>query len=471
MEETTEIRAEENVLGTGRIPRLMREFAIPSIISMMIGALYNIVDQLFIGNAVGTLGNAATNIAFPLTTSCVAVALLFGVGGASCFNLDMGRGNEKRALHYIGNAALMLILCGVLICVFVEIFLTPLLRGIGASDDVLPYAQTYVRITALGFPFFILTTGGGHLIRADGSPKMTMACSLVGAIINVILDALFVMVFRWGMAGAASATIIGQIISGIMVLWYLAHFKTAPLTREHFRLKKEFVGGAASIGMATCFNQLAMMVVQIVVNNSLTFYGAQSVYGDAIPQACAGIVIKVSQIFFSIVIGLAQGAQPIESYNYGAGQFARVRETYRFAVTAGVLISSISFVVFQVFPRQILMLFGDNTELYFEFGVRFFRVFLFMIWINALQPITANLFSAIGKPKKGIFLSLTRQIIFFLPLILILPRFMGVMGILYAAPIADGAAGVVAIIMAKRELSLMKRQEAEMKGVEKPAEK
>ena len=464
MGETAEAKKEQTDLGTGRIPRLMREFAIPSIIAMVIGAVYNIVDQLFIGNAVGTLGNAATNVAFPLTTSCVALSLLFGIGGAACFNLDMGRGEKERALHYIGVSALMLIISGIAIAVVTEIFLTPLLIAFGSPDDVLPYAQEYVRITAIGFPFLVLVTGGGHLIRADGSPKMTMACSLVGAIINVILDALFVMVFGWGMAGAATATIIGQIISGIMVLWYLAHFKTAKLEREHFRLRGKYVRSVAAVGMASCFNQLAMMVVQIVVNNSLTIYGAQSVYGEAIPLATSGIIMKINQIFMSVIIGLAQGAQPIESFNYGAKQYQRVRETFRFAFIVGEVISVCAFLVFMIFPRQILLLFGDNTELYFEFGVMFFRYFLLMTWIIALQPLAANFFSAIGKPKKGAFLSLTRQIIFFLPLVIILPRFFGIMGILYTAPIADGLSCVVAALMLNQEMRLMRKEEARLQG-------
>ena len=453
---------EKNPLGSAPIPRLMINFAIPSIIAMLIGALYNIVDQLFIGQAVGTLGNAATNVAFPLTTSSTALALLFGVGGASCFNLDMGRGNQEKAIRYIGNAAAMLVITGVILCVFTEIFLTPLLKGFGSPDDVLPYAQSYVRITAIGFPFLILTTGGGHLIRADGSPRMTMACSLTGAIINIFLDAWFVMVLGLGMAGAAFATIIGQIVSGIMVIVYLAHYKTVSLKWQHLKLNGAFLKGIITVGMSSCFNQIAMMIVQIVMNNSLTYYGGLSEYGEAIPLACVGIAVKVSQIFFASVIGLAQGAQPIESFNYGAKQFWRVRGAYKFAVTLGVAISVGSFLVFQIFPRQILLLFGNNTEQYFEFGVKFFRIFFFMIWLNALQPITANLFSAIGKAQKGVFLSLTRQIIFLLPLIVILPRFFGIMGLLYASPIADSAAGVTAITMARREFRLMKREEEEI---------
>ena len=453
---------EKNPLGSAPIPRLMINFAIPSIIAMLIGALYNIVDQLFIGQSVGTLGNAATNVAFPLTTISVALALLFGVGGAACFNLDMGRGKPDQAIRYIGNSVSMLILSGIVLLLVTEIFLTPLLRFFGSPDEVLPYAQTYVKIIAIGFPFLILTTGGGHIIRADGSPNMAMLCSLVGAIINVFLDAWFVMGLGLGMAGAAYATIIGQIVSGIMVICYVRKFKTVPLKAVHLIPRISLITKMAATGMANCFTQLSMLVVQIVINNSLTYYGAQSVYGESIPLACVGIVIKVSQIFFSVVIGLSQGSVPIESFNYGAKQYDRVREAYLFAAKLGIAICVVSFVIFQTLPRQILMLFGDNTELYFEFGIKFFRIFLFMTWINALQPITTNLFSAIGKPKKGVFLALTRQIIFLMPLILILPLFMGIYGLMYASPIADAGAAVAAILMARKEFKLMRQEEAGM---------
>lgn len=452
-------QTQNNPLGTDAVSGLMVKFAIPSIVAMLVGALYNIVDQLFIGQAVGTLGNAATNIAFPLTTSCLALALLFGIGGASCFNLTMGEGNREKAAYYIGNAVSMLFLCGLALCLITQLFLTSLLKFFGAPQDVLPYAQEYVRITALGFPFLLLTTGGGHLIRADGNPRMTMICNLTGAIINTVLDALFVMVFQMGMAGAALATVIGQVISAVIVICYLYHFKTVPLEKKHLIVNMEYTGKIASIGAASFFNQLAMMVVQIVLNNSLKHYGALSIYGEAIPIACAGIVMKVNQVFFSIVIGIGQGSQPIESFNYGARQYDRVRKAYWLAAVAGGSISAISFILFQLFPRQIIGLFGEGSTEYYQFGISYFRVFLFFTWVNFMQPITSTFFTSIGKPVKGIFLSLTRQILFLLPLVILLPLFMGIDGILYAGPIADGLAAVVTIVMALVEFGQMKKLE------------
>lgn len=455
----TELLDEENnrknPLGDEPVSSLMVRFAVPSIVAMLVSALYNIVDQLFIGQAVGTFGNAATNVAFPLTTSCVALALMFGIGGASCFNLNMGRGKWEKAIYFVGNALVCLAGSGLILCILTQLFMVSLLQLFGAPANVLPYAETYVRITAVGFPFLILTTGGCHLIRADGSPRMAMICNLTGAVVNTILDAVFVMVLHWGMAGAAIATVIGQVVSAIIVVRYLLHFKTIPLLPEHLKLQAAYVKQTAQIGLASFFNQIAMMIVQVVLNNSLTHYGAQSIYGEAIPLACAGIVIKVNQVFFSVVIGLAQGSQPVESFNYGAEKYDRVRKAYRLAATAGVVISIISFALFQIFPRQILSLFGTGEPEYFEFGVRFFRIYLFFIWLDALQPITSTFFTSIGKPAKGIFLSLTRQIIFFVPLLLILPLFMGVDGCIYVGPIADFMAAMVTILMAFLEFRKM----------------
>ena len=456
--EHTEARG-GNPLGSAPVAGLMVKFAVPSIVAMLVGALYNIVDQLFIGQAVGTLGNAATNVAFPLSTSCLALALLFGLGGASCFNLAMGRGEREKAPAYIGNSVMMLVLCGAALCLITQGFLTPLLRFFGSPEEVLPYAQTYVRITSLGFPFLLLTTGGGHLIRADGNPRMTMVCNLSGAVINTVLDAVFVLGFGWGMAGAAWATIIGQIFSGLLVVNYLRHFRTVTLRKAYFRPHLAVLRQITAIGAASFFNQLAMMVVQIVLNNSLTYYGGQSPYGQAIPLACAGIVTKVNQVFFSIVIGIGQGTQPIESFNYGARQYNRVREAYNMALLFGGGISIVSFLLFQIFPRQLIGLFGSGSESYYQFGISYFRVYLGCTCVNFLQPITSTFFTSIGKPVKGIFLSLTRQIIFLLPLIIILPRLMGIDGILYAGPAADGLAAVVTAVMAVVEFRAMRRLE------------
>lgn len=446
----------DNPLATGNINQLMIKFAVPSIIAMMVSAVYNIADQLFIGNAVGTLGNAATNIAFPLSMMCTAIALMFGIGGASSFNLHMGAGESQKAPYFLGNSITMLLGLGAILFIGTELFLDPMLNCFGSPDNVLPLAKQYVSITAIGFPFLIITIGGGHLIRADGSPKMTMICNLSGAIINIVLDALFVLVLRWGMVGAALATIIGQIFSAFLALNYLRHYRTVTIEKKHLRPQTVYLKRIMALGMASCFNQIAMMTVQICMNNLLKHYGSLSQYGEAIPIACAGIVMKVGQLYFSIVIGLSQGSQPIESFNYGARQYKRVKAAYRYAVIAGGTVSVIAFVIFQLFPHQLLALFGNGSKEYFEFGSFYFRIFMLMAWANFMQPISSTFFTSIGKANKGTFLSLTRQIIFLLPLMFFLPTIFGIKGILYAAPIADGMAFVTATVMVWSEMRAMK---------------
>lgn len=441
-----------NPLGVQPVNRLLSQFAIPSIISMLVGSLYNIVDQFFIGQRVGELGNAATNIAFPLSTSCLALALLIGIGGSSAFNLAMGSGHEKRAVNIMGNAVVLLAGSGLVLSIITLLFLKPLLLFFGSPKSVLPYAMEYTKITAFGFPFLLLSTGGGHLIRADGRPRITMLCNLVGAVLNTILDALFVFGLNLGMSGAALATIIGQIVSGALAIGYLMHGKTVTIRRENLRIKWENVTRIASLGMAPCSNQVAMMVVQIIMNQSLKHYGSHSIYGENIPIACAGIITKVNMIFMSFVIGLSQGLQPIASFNYGAGKKGRVKEAYIKAISIGAVLAVIAFLMFQFFPRQIISIFGDGSELYYQFAIRYFHLFLFFTFVNFMQPITSNFFTAIGKPKVGSFLALTRQILFLLPLILLFPLFLGIDGIMYAGPVADCLAAVVCFIMVYREL-------------------
>ncbi len=449
----------ENKLGVLPIPQLIRQFAGPSIVAMLVGALYNIVDQFFIGRSIGELGNAATNVAFPLTTSCTAIALLIGIGGAASFNLSMGRKEHEKAVHYMGNAAVLLFGLGLILCVGTQIFLTPMLRFFGSPDSVLSYAIVYTRITSIGFPFLIFSNGGAHLVRADGTPQYAMICNLAGAGINTVLDPLFIFGFQMGMAGAAFATIIGQIAAAGMVFRYLCHCKTVTLHRAHLIVHIENALQIMSLGLSSFFNQIAMMVVQIVLNNSLTYYGSRSIYGESVPLACAGIISKVAMLYFSVVIGLAQGLQPIASFNYGAKQYDRVKYAYGLTVRYAVSVSACAFVLFQLFPRQIISVFGDGSEEYFLFAVRYFRIFLFATFLNGVQPVTATFFTAIGKPIKGVFLSLTRQILFLLPLIVIFPLFLGIDGIMYAGPIADLVAGAVAIGMMVLEMRQITRLE------------
>lgn len=449
------MKPSENPLGSEPVSSLLRRFAIPSVIAMLVSALYNMVDQLFIGHSIGVLGNAATNVAFPLSMVCTSIGLLCGIGGAANFNLCMGRREPEHAKSYVGSAISMLAILGVILCVAVQLFLRPMMLLFGATPDVIDYACTYTRITSIGFPFLIVTIGGSNLIRADGSPKFSMLCNLVGAIVNTILDPLFIFVFHMGMAGAALATITGQILSFALVVFYLRGFKTLPLSLSDLKPNMACWARIAALGATPAFNQVAMMVVQIVMNNTLTHYGSNSVYGSDIPLACAGIISKVNMLFFSFVIGISQGLQPIVSFNFGAQKYDRVKDAYKKAVFAATAISIVAFLCFQFFPRQIIGIFGSGSEEYLHFAERYFRIFLFFTFLNGIQPVSSNFFTSIGAPKKGIFLSLTRQIIFLLPLLLIFPYLFGIDGVMYTAPIADLAAASVSIVMVVLEFKIM----------------
>ena len=453
------MKPSENPLGSEPVSTLLRRFAVPSVIAMLVSALYNMVDQLFIGHSIGVLGNAATNVAFPLSMVCTSIGLLCGIGGAANFNLCMGRREPEHAKSYVGSAISMLAILGVILCVAVQLFLHPMMLLFGATPDVIDYACTYTRITSIGFPFLIVTIGGSNLIRADGSPKFSMLCNLVGAIVNTILDPLFIFVFHMGMAGAALATITGQILSFALVVFYLRGFKTLPLSLSDLKPNMACWARIAALGATPAFNQVAMMVVQIVMNNTLTYYGSNSVYGSDIPLACAGIISKVNMLFFSFVIGISQGLQPIVSFNFGAQKYDRVKDAYKKAVFAATAISIVAFLCFQLFPRQIIGIFGSGSEEYLHFAERYFRIFLFFTFLNGIQPVSSNFFTSIGAPKKGIFLSLTRQIIFLLPLLLIFPYLFGIDGVMYTAPIADLAAASVSIVMVVREFKIMTEQQ------------
>lgn len=455
--EETNISQEQNPLGTAPVGGLIGKFAIPAIISMLVSALYNIVDQIFIGQGVGMLGNAATNVAFPVTTIATALALLLGIGGASNYNLEMGAGREKKASSIAGTALSTLVITGVILAVAVLLFLRPLLSLFGATTDVMPYAVDYLGITAVGLPFYALSIGGNHIVRADRSPTYSMTCVLTGAIVNTILDPLFIFGFGWGIKGAAWATVIGQVVSGILVVIYFGKFRKMYLEMSMLKPSSECLKAIISLGMASCINQIAMAIVQIVLNNILRYYGGLSVYGSDIPIACVGVISKVNQVFMAICIGISQGCQPIWGFNYGAKKYDRVRLAYRYSVIACTAIATVFFLCFQLFPHQIVSIFGTGSDLYFQFAERYLKIFMFMTFANGIQPMSSGFFTSIGKAKLGIVMSLTRQVLFLLPLIVVFSLIMGIDGVMYAGPIADAAALSLAILFARRELVAMKK--------------
>ena len=441
-------------LGKAPVRTLVLQLAIPSMTAQFVNVLYSIIDRMYIGHISenGALALAGAGICGPIVTLLTSFGTLVGIGGSITMGIRMGEKNHKKAEQVLANSFLMLSIFSVLLTVSFLLLKDKLLMLFGASGATFPFANTYLTIYTTGTFFALMATGLNYFINCQGFPLVGMFTVLIGAGCNILSDPIFIFGFHMGIAGAAWATVIGQIVSGIMVILYLRKFKTVDLTLKRLKPHPHYIGRIVSLGMAPFFNQVSMMVVQIVMNNVLIRYGAKSSYGSDIPLACAGIITKINMIFFSINIGISQGLQPIISYNYGAKKLDRVREAYLKAAISATIISTVSFICFQLFPRQIIGIFGSESEAYFRFAEKFFRIFLFCTFINGLQPITANFFTAIGKANRGIFLSLTRQVIFLLPLMIILPIFFGIEGVMFSAPIADGFAAICAITFAVHEL-------------------
>ena len=446
---------EFNPLGYKPVGKLLKSLAIPAIIANLVNALYNVVDQIFIGQGIGYLGNAATNIAFPIITMCLAIGLTLGIGGASNFNLELGKGYPEKSKHTAGTAASTLIIIGIILCISVRIFLEPLMISFGATDKILEYSMEYTGITSYGIPFLLFSIGVNPLVRADGNAKYSMIAIVIGAILNTILDPLFMFVYNWGIAGAAWATVISQIISASLLLMYFPRFKSVKFSLNDFIPQLHYLKRIISLGFASFIYQFSNMIVLVTTNNLLKIYGKNSIYGSDIPIAVFGIVMKINVIFIAIVLGLVQGAQPIFGFNYGAKNYHRVRETMRLLLKVTFSIATILFIIFQVFPKQIISLFGEGDKLYFEFAIKYTRIFLAFISLNSIQISIATFFPSIGKAIKGAIVSLTKQLIVLFPLLLILPRFFGVEGVIYATPLTDLVAFTVAIIFLINEFKHM----------------
>ncbi len=447
--------------GTESIPKLLVSLAVPAIIANLVNALYNIVDQIFIGQKIGFLGNAATNVAFPLTTICLAIGLMTGVGAATNFNLELGRKRPKRAKSVAGTAVTMLLLGGIILCILINIFLKPMLTAFGATNQIFDYAIEYTRITSLGIPFLLFSIGANPLVRADGNAFYSMLAIVVGSLVNTILDPLFMFGFDMGMDGAAWATVIGQFVSAIILALYFFRFKSVKFEIKDFKIKIREIGILFALGTSPFIFQCSALIIQIVTNNLLKIYGAKSIYGSEIPIAVAGIVMKINVIFIAIVLGLTQGAQPIAGYNYGARKYTRVREILNLTLKAAFVISIVAFAIFQIFPVQIISVFGSGSELYFKYGTKYMRIFLFFIFLNGIQGAITLFLTSIGRAFQGAVLSLVRQIISLLPLLIILPYFMGVDGIMFAFPIADLVAFIVSVIILKKEMKKIPKKDEE----------
>ena len=457
-------------LGTEKIGKLLRKFAIPCIISLVVNALYNIVDQIFIGWGVNYLGNGATNVVFPITVICLAFAFMFGDGTSAFLSLKLGEKKEKEAEKGVANGILASIIVSLILCAIVLIFLPALLNLFGCTDALRSYALSYGYVIACGIPFVMIGSTLNSIIRADGSPKYAMISMVAGAILNIVLDPIFSWGLNLGVAGAAIATVISQFVTFLINIIYIKRFKTIKLSKESFKLELKIVKAVATLGISSFITQMAIVVVITVQNSLFKAYGDASKFGSDIPITVLGIVMKINQILSSIIIGIAAGSQPIIGYNYGARKLDRVKKTLTIVLALSFSVSLVAFILFQSIPEKLIGIFGSGDELYNEFACITFRTFLMLTIFNGIQISSGIFFQAIGKPTKSAFLTLSRQILFFSPAAIILSKFFNIMGVLYAGPVADGLAFIIAatlLIIEMKNLGKDKDKSYTMKDDEK----
>lgn len=450
---------EENILGKEKIGKLIRKFSIPCIISLLVNSLYNIVDQIFIGWGVGYLGNGATNVVFPLTMICLAFSLMFGDGASAYLSLKLGEKKKEEAGKGVANGIAMSVIIALIMCVITLGFLPQLLNVFGCTDNLREYALKYGYIIAIGLPFMMIGTTLNSIIRADGNPKYAMTSMVSGAILNTMLDPIFIFVFKMGVEGAAIATVISQILTFIINICYIKKFKSVTLNKESFKIKASVARKVAMLGISSFITQMSIVVVMAFENNLLGKYGGQSKFGSEIPITVLGIVMKISQILNSIIIGIAAGAQPIIGYNYGAGKYDRVKRTLKTVLGLSVIISTIAFILFQTIPDKLISIFGSGDANYMEFACIAFRTYLMLVICNGIQIPSGIFFQAIGKSIKSAVLSLSRQILFLIPAMVTFGKLWGIDGILYAGPFADGLAFLIASTLLILEVKHLRNNE------------
>ena len=451
-----EEQKQENPLGTEKISKLIKKFAIPCIISLVVSSLYNIVDQIFIGQGVGYLGNAATNVVFPFIVITMAFALMVGDGASSYLSLNLGKGDKESATKGVVNGIILTAIIGILFLIVGLVFQDGLLKIFGVTENSYEYSKIYMTYMVCATPIFMISTAMNSMIRADGAPNYAMKTMITGAILNIILDPIAIFVLHLGVQGAAIATVVGEVVSAVLSLLYIKKFKSIEISKENFVLEGKTIKKICSLGISSFITQVALTVVLIVMNQTLTKYGADSKYGAEIPLSALGIVMKVNQIVNSIVIGLAAGAQPIIGFNFGAKKYDRVLKTFGFTIKIGLVITFIGTLIFQLYPEVIIRLFGQENELYNEFAKKCFRIFIMLVMLNSFQISSGIFFQAIGNPLKAAILSLSRQIVFLIPALIILPRFFGVEGALYAGPTADSLAFILAVTLVILEMKKIK---------------
>ena len=446
----------ENILGTEKIGKLIRKFSIPCIISMLVNSLYNIVDQIYIGQGVGYLGNGATNIVFPIVMISLAFSLMLGDGSSAYLSLKLGEKKKKDAELGIGNGIMLSVIVSIIFCAITLAFLPQLLNLFGCTANLKDYAIAYGRIIAIGLPFSMIGTTLNSIIRADGSPKYSMMSMVSGAILNTILDPVFIFVFNKGVEGAAMSTLVSQVLTFVLNIVYIRKFKSIKLTKESLKLKANVCKKIATLGISSFITEMSIVCVMTAENNLLGKYGAESKFGAEIPITVLGIVMKISQILNSIVIGIAAGSQPIFGYNYGAQKYDRVKKTLKIVMGLSVIISAVAFILFQTIPDKLILIFGSGDENYIEFACLAFRIYLLLCIFDGIQISSGIFFQAIGKSVRSAALSLSRQIVILIPFMIILSHFFGIMGVLAAGPVADALAFILAAFFLIKEIRNLK---------------
>ncbi len=443
--------AQENKLGTERIGRLLFQFSVPTALTLIVNSLYNIVDQIFIGHGVGIDGVAATNVAFPLFILTAALALMIGDGCAANISLALGRKEEEAGEHFFANGLILLLLAGAFVFFVGMLFLKPLLLFFGASAAVVDLSAAYTRILLWGVPFSMVTMALTAVIRADGNPRYMMRTMMLGAVINLALDPILIFQFDMGVQGAALATIIGQFVSGSLALAYIPRMEHIRLSRKSLTLDKKYVFAIFKLGFPSFCTQTATAATQIVMYNLMRKYGALSIYGSEITLSAYGVMTKLYQIAHAMFVGLAAGTQPIHGFNFGAKRLHRVGQTYRIAFIASLVISFVWFSIFRWGGGFVAKIFVQDEPLFLEFAQHCFRAYMLAFFLYGPPQITASFFQAVGKPMKALLVALSRQVLFLIPMALLLSERNGMEGALLAAPIADTLAFLLAMAMVSYE--------------------
>lgn len=465
MEQETSLRlTDQNPLGFEPTGKLLMRFAVPAVVSMVVNSLYNIVDQIFIGQGVGYLGNGATTVVNPMVTIAIGFGTLIGAGGSAYASIKLGEKRVDVAETVLGNVVTLSTVIGLLFFLLGTLFLTPILNLFGSTPEILPYAKDYASIILIGIPFQMVGIGLSNLARTDGSPKVAMIGMLIGAVLNTILDPIYIFVFHWGVKGAAIATITSQIISFIVLIYYFVKRGNMRLRKSclkpHWRLDLEF----CALGISSFITQCTITVLQVVLNNSLVYYGNLTSVGGNVALSAMGVVQKINMILVSICIGVGTGAQPILGFNRGARKWKRVRDTYLQGVLFATVCAVAGWAACMFIPELLISIFGKDNAAFTEFAVLSMRTFLAAVFVSGFQIVSTSYFQATGQPLKASILSLLRQFLLRIPLIWILPLFFGLNGILYAGPCSDiGAALVVIVFITKemRKLGVLMQEDGE----------